>query len=401
MERSPAAQPTVVREARAAIHEMDSETVAEQLRIVAIPAPTGAEAERAAHVARRFRERGLADVRVDEVGNVLGRLPGEAAGAPVIVSAHLDTVFGPDVAIEPRRDGSRIWAPGITDNARGLTALVTLATVMARHPLPLLHPVHFVATVGEEGLGDLRGARHLFRSGGPFSHAAAFVALDGSGLRRLVHRAIGCHRLRATVTGPGGHSWSDWGAPNPVHAVGEAISALDTRISLPEEPPVTLTVARTGGGTSINSIPASAWLEIDIRSGSPTHLERCALECRTLILEAVAAANERRRPGTGRLTADVEVIGERPAGSLAADAPLVIAAQRATRAVGARPELVASSTDANVPLSMGIPALTLGAGGRSGGVHTLGEWYDNRAGALGIERALLLIVDLAGDAPAR
>lgn len=384
-----------VRAARASIQAMDAETLAEQIRIVQIPAPANDEGERAAYVSRRFVECGLEAVCTDEVGNVIGWLPGDRPGPPVVISAHLDTVFGPDVPLAPRQDGSRVIAPGITDNARGVAALITLSRAVVRHPLPFSSPVAMIATVGEEGAGDLRGVRHVFRPDGPFAAVAAFVALDGSGLRRIVHRGVGSRRLRVTLRGPGGHSWSDWGAANPAHALGTAIAAL-ADLPLSESPVATLTVARMGGGTSINAIPDRAWLEVDLRSESASELDRIDAESRARIDHATAAENERRRAGTTALTTTIEVIGNRPAGETPANHALVAAAQRATRSVGARPELVASSTDANIPMSLGIPAVTLGAGGRSGGVHTPAEWYDNKGGALGIERALLLLAEVAG-----
>lgn len=383
-----------VRAARASIQARDAETIEEQLRIVAIPAPTGAETPRAEYVAQRFREIGLAGVERDEVGNVLGW--NEAGdGPPVIVSAHLDTVFSADVPLAPRTRGGRLYAPGITDNARGLAALLALASVAARLELRTAAPVAFVATVGEEGVGDLRGAKHLFRADGPFTQAAAFVALDGSGLRRVVHRAVGSRRIRVRVSGPGGHSWSDWGVANPIHALGAAIAEL-AGITGGTDPPATLTVAKIGGGTSINAIPEHAWMDVDLRGEAPDGLARLEAQFRTRALGAIAAENERRRELTPALRLAFDVIGDRPAGETPAAHPLVRAAIRATREVGASPELVASSTDANIPMALNIPAITVGAGGESGGVHTVEEWFENRGGALGIERALLLLLDQAG-----
>jgi tripeptide aminopeptidase len=383
-----------VRAARTSIQAEDAGTIAEQLRIVAIPAPTGAETARAEYVARRFREIGLVDVERDEVGNVLGWNPG-GDGAPVIVSAHLDTVFSADVPVAPRTRDGRLYAPGVTDNARGLAALLTLAGVATRLELRTAAPVAFVATVGEEGIGDLRGAKHLFRPDGPFAQAAAFIALDGSGLRRVVHRAVGSRRVRVHVSGPGGHSWSDWGAANPIHALGAAIAEL-ARITVASDPPATLTVAKIGGGTSINAIPEHAWMDVDLRGEAPEGLARLEAQFRTRALAAVAAENERRRELTPGLRLSFEVIGDRPAGQTPAAHPLVRAAIRATRDVGASAELVASSTDANIPMALKIPAVTVGAGGESGGVHTVDEWFENRGGALGVERALLLMLDQAG-----
>jgi tripeptide aminopeptidase len=387
-----------VRDLRARIHGLDAATVDEQVRLALIAAPPGAEAERGGYVAERFAALGLQAVHVDEVGNVLAWLPhpatADAEPAPVIVSAHLDTVFPAETPLSVRHERGRIYLPGIADNARGLAALLALATVLREAALITRHPILLVATVGEEGAGDLRGVKHLFRSGSPWSRAAAFISLDGSGLRRIVHRAVGSKRLRVTVTGQGGHSWSDWGLPNPLHALGEGVARLRA-IRLPEEPRTTLTVARAQGGTSVNAIPETAWMELDLRSEASDPLQRLEAQVRDRMIAAVQAeSNGHHRPGA-RLQLHWEVIGDRPGGATPATAPLVAIAEAATRAVGASPELASSSTDSNVPMSIGVPAVTVGAGGDSGGIHTTDEWYSNAGGALGIERALLLVLAAA------
>jgi acetylornithine deacetylase/succinyl-diaminopimelate desuccinylase-like protein len=389
------AQPAVQR-ARARVGELEEETLAEQLRIVVIPAPSFAEAERAEHVRHRLVSLGLADAHIDEAGNALARLPSPANEAPaVVVSAHLDTVFADGTDLTPRHAGNRVFAPGITDNARGVAALLTVARVLADSGVRTMRPVWVVGTVGEEGSGDLRGTKHLFRAGGPLARPAAFIALDGSGIRRIVHRAIGARRLRMVIEGPGGHSWSDWGTANPLHALGRVIEAM-LRIPLSEQPATTLTVARAGGGSSVNAIPAAAWLELDLRSEAQETIAAAESACRRIAAEAVEAANRERRPGTNALSLRIELIGDRPSGRISEDAPLVAAAAAATRAVGARPELVASSTDSNVPMSLGVPAVTLGAGGESGGIHTAEEWFCGRDAARGVERALLTVLAMAG-----
>lgn len=345
---------------------------------------------------RRFGEIGLCDPRVDEVGNVLGTwAPAGAEGPPVVVAAHLDTVFPAGTVVEPRTEGRRIHAPGITDNSRGLAGMLALARVLAGSDLRAPRPVLFAATVGEEGIGDLRGAKHLFREGAPLRQAAAFVALDGSGLRRIVHRAIGSRRLRVEAEGPGGHSWSDRGAPNPVAALAAAAAGFG-KIDLPHRGRSALTVARIGGGRSVNAIPEDAWLELDMRSEVPGVLGRMEEEVRAVLTRAVEAENAARRPGTQPLRVRVHVIGDRPSGETAADHPLVRAATMVTASLGAPPELVGSSTDANVPMALGIPSIAIGVGGDSGGIHTLDEWYANDGGALGVERALLVVLAAAG-----
>lgn len=383
--------------ARALIGGWGEAAFAEQLRIVTITAPSLQEEARAVYLLQRFREIGLEGFHQDAVGNVLGRLPGSPAPArpPLVVAAHMDTVFPAGTDLSPRHEGGRVYAPGITDNARGLAAMLTTAQALVEARVQTLHPIFFVGTVGEEGRGDLRGVKHLFRRGGELSRPHAFIALDGSGLRRIVHRAIGARRLRIEISGPGGHSWSDYGTANPLHALGRLIHAA-LEVPRSAQPPVTLTVARAGGGTSVNAIPATAWLELDIRSEAQAAIATVEHQCRDALETIMEEENRRRRTGTRKLTVKVRVIGDRPSGCISEDAPLVAAAVAATRLVGARPDLVGSSTDANVPLSLGIPAIAIGAGGESGGIHTEEEWFCNRNGAAGLERALLTILAAAG-----
>lgn len=379
------------------MREGDAGTVRDQVALAGVPAPTFAEEARGEEVAARMRQAGLADVRRDEVGNVLARLPGSPPGpaGAVVLAAHLDTVFPAGTDVAPREEGGRIYAPGITDNARGLAGMLAVARALCGGGVRTERPLVFAATVGEEGIGDLRGVKHLFREGAPLRATSAFVALDGSGVRRIVHRAIGSRRLRVTLTGPGGHSWADRGAPNPVHALGRAIAAV-AAVSLPSPGRSSLTVARVAGGTSINAVPEAAWMELDLRSdvpGAVAEIERAV--CRQTDA-AVAAENARRRGGDPPLALAVEVIGDRPSGETPRDAALVRAAVEVTASLGERAELVASSTDANLPISLGIPAIAIGVGGDSGGIHTLEEWYSNERGALGVERALLVALAAAG-----
>jgi tripeptide aminopeptidase len=385
--------------ARARMREIDAEVVEEQLRLVAIPAPTFQEEARAVFVEKRFQDLGLTEVHRDEVGNVLGRLAGGAEAADddgaALITAHLDTVFPAECRPEPRRVGSRIYAPGITDNSRGLAAMLGTARVMTELGLRPARSIWFIATVGEEGAGDLYGVKHLFRPDGQFTRAAAFLSIDGSGLRRVVHRALGSRRLRVEIQGPGGHSWSDFGTANPIHAAGSAIAALRD-LMLPPGPPTSLTVARVGGGTTINAIPDLTWFEIDMRSEGGVELERLERQAREAILRSVKAENASRRRGTAEISVTITTIGDRPSGVVALGEPLLMAAMEATRLVGEEPRLVASSTDSNVAISLGIPAVTIGGGGDSGGIHTLDEWYDNRGGAKGLERALLLTIAAGG-----
>ena len=398
MDLEPLLQHRAVDEARARVHQDDPRTIAEQLELVAIPAPPFGEAERAEAVRERFERYGLADVSTDEVGNVLGWFGAseDRAAPPVVVSAHVDTIFPTGTSVSVRRRGNRIYAPGISDNTRGLAALLALARALTAAGVRTRNPVVFAATVGEEGTGDLRGVKHLFRDPGPWRRTGAFLSLDGPGLRRIVHRAVGSRRWRVVVDGPGGHSWADRGAPNPIHALGRAVAAIHALAS----GNCALSVGRIGGGTSVNAIPEQAWMEIDLRSETAGRVAIIQREMLREIERAIDAENAGPPPESARLTLRVEPIGDRPAGSTPADSDLVRAAVAATRAVGARPELASASTDANVPMALGIPAVTLGAGGEGGNVHTTGEWYANRGGARGIDRALLVALAMAGVLPA-
>jgi acetylornithine deacetylase/succinyl-diaminopimelate desuccinylase-like protein len=371
----------------------DDGIVRTQIALTQIAAPTGAERARGAWVAQRFRELGLSGVRTDDAGNVVGRRPGTASGAPVVVCAHLDTVFPHDTDLRVRRDGARIVAPGIGDNGRGLAAMLALAEELDGVTLRTRRPVDFVATVGEEGLGDLRGAKHFFAALDETPTAA--IALDGAGDERVVHRALGSRRYRVSFRGPGGHSWAAYGVPNAVHAAARAAARL-AQLTLPSAPRTTLSVGRIGGGMSVNAIPEEGWLEIDLRSTSPRALEKYDAEIRAIATRAAHEENESRAPGTQPLRHAIEVIGDRPCGETPAEHPLVRSAVEATTLSGRDAELATASTDANVPISLGIPAIAIGAGGRGGDAHTPGEWYDNVDGWLGVARALTIVVSSAG-----
>lgn len=387
-----------VRAARAHVHRSDEATLARQVALCAIPAPTGAEAARGARVAEMLDDAGLANVQLDDVGNVRGWLGAgseEPEAGCVVLAAHLDTVFGPELDVSVSRRGDRFQGPGISDNARGLAALVAVAEAMIQSRVVTKVPVLFAATVGEEGSGDLRGVRHLFGpSARPPVRPSAFIALDGAGIERIVHRALGVRRYRATFSGPGGHSWAAFGVANPAHAVGRAIDAV---AALPTHgaPRTAHSVVRLGGGTSLNSIPQEAWFEIDLRSEDPRMLASLDETVHALLARALDAENRGRRPGTPLLTLDVRRVGDRPSGLTPRAHPLVQAAVAATRAVGHDHQLACASTDANVPIALGVPAVALGAGGRAGDPHLPSEWYENDKGALGIERALLVAAAMA------
>ena len=389
-----------IRAARHHIERTDEVTLARQAALSAIPAPTGAEGRRAARVAELFREIGLSDVAVDHAGNVhgwLGRNGGKSA--PVVLAAHLDTVFGAEVDVAVERRGQRLEGPGISDNARGLAALVTVAEAMVAARVPATRPILFAATVGEEGSGDLRGVKHLLNGKHTNttmlpSTPAAFIALDGAGLDRVIHRALGSKRYHVTFRGPGGHSWAAFGVANPANAVGRA-AALLADLAPQHAPRTTCAVVRLGGGTGLNSIPQEAWLDLDLRSEDPRALAQLDVTVRAALERAADDENRRRTAGSPTLRVEVQLLGDRPSGMTPRAHPLVQAAVAANRALGRDAELASASTDANVPIALGIPAIALGAGGKAGDAHLATEWYENVEGALGIIRALLVTAAMA------
>ena len=379
--------------ARARLRASDPSILESQVTLSEIAAPTGEEHERAAWVARRFRALGLEEVATDPAGNVVGRRRGTREGDAVVVCAHLDTVFPRGTPVRVRQEGGCLVGPGIGDNGRGLAGMLALAETIDGRRLRTERPVVFVATTGEEGIGDLRGAKHFFAATRTRIHAA--LALDGAGDERIVHRALGSRRYRVAFDGPGGHSWAAYGVPNAVHAAALAGAKL-AALPVPRDPRTTLSIGRIGGGIAVNAIPDHAWLEVDVRSVSAAQLERIDRELRIVARAAEYEENARRAGGTPALTCTVELIGDRPCGDVPADHPLVATAIEATRLVGRAPELTTASTDANVPISRGIPAIAIGAGGRGGDAHTAAEWFENAEGTLGLGRALTILVATAG-----
>lgn len=374
----------------------DEATLADQMELVAIPAPPFGEGARGEEMARRMDRAGLELLGTDREGNVVARFPGSgpwgpAAGAlPLVVSAHLDTVFPDGSEIRVTRSGDRLQGPGISDDGRGLAALLALARAAGAAGVTFRAPLVVVATVGEEGAGDLRGVRHLFSADGALARGArAFLSLDGAGLRRIVTTGLGSLRYRVTVRGPGGHSWVDYGTPNPIHALARALDNL-TRVPLSDTPATTLSIGRWGGGTSVNAIPTDAWVEFEVRSEAEVELSRMDLEIRS-ILDRIPEPTPNGAVAEG-LRLEIETLGRRPAGGTSPHHPLVQAALAATSALSSDPELGTASTDANLPMSLGIPALTLGAGGEAGSAHTPSEWYRNVRGPDGILRALLTLL---------
>ena len=384
-----------IRAARAFIERSDEATLARQAALSAIPAPTGAETARAQRVAEMFGDAGLRDITIDDVGNVRAWHAAPSHDDCVVLCAHLDTVFGPELDVSVSRRGTRLEGPGIADNARGLAALVTVGEALTRAHVATARPILFAATVGEEGAGDLRGVKHLVGpSDRPAVRPSAFIALDGAGIERIVHRALGARRYRVTYHGPGGHSWAAFGVANPANAVGRVTAAL-AELELPRSPRSSCAVVRLGGGTSLNSLPQSAWLDVDLRSEDPQTLDRLDGALHATVKRALEDENHHRLPETPSLTVEVRRVGDRPSGLTPRTHPLVQAAVAATRAVGHEHHLACASTDANVPIALGVPAVALGAGGRAGDAHLPTEWYENDKGALGIVRALLVTAAMA------
>ena len=369
----------------------EGQLIEEQVRLCEIPAPPFKETARAEAYRRAFQAAGLKNVRIDRAGNVLGERPGLAPRPHLVFSAHLDTVFPEGTNVQTSRTGTIIKGPGIADDCRGLAVLLGVVRAMNAARIQTPGSITFVGTVGEEGLGDLRGVKHLFNEELK-DRIDRFVSIDGAGFG-ITHVAVGSLRYRVTFKGPGGHSYGAFGIANPVHALGRAISRI-ADLQVPRLPKTTFNVGRIGGGTSVNTISADAWMEVDMRSVDPAALT--ALDAGFQQALDVALAEENERWGnTGRLTMEKTVVGRRPPGAIAADAPIVLAAVSVTRALGLQPRLDEGSTDSNVPIGLGIPAITIDAGGSATGTHTLAETFDTANSWQGTARALLVAIALA------
>ena len=365
----------------------------EQARITQIPAPPFQEAQRAAAVKELLAETGLS-AQIDKAGNVIGELRGVNEKEIVVVAAHLDTVFPPDTDVKVHRDGSRMTAPGISDNGSGLAALLALARAVQFAHLKPQRTVLFVGDVGEEGEGNLRGMRALVDT--YRGKLKAVVVLDGSGTDHVTTRALASRRLEALITGPGGHSWSDFGMPNPINAlVRGSVRFINTRV--PASPRTTFNIGQIEGGTSVNSVPHEARLKVDIRSESEDELTRLESALRESISAGVRDEMDSARDRSkGKLEWKVELLGSRPGGELAPDSPLLAALRAADEVVGNQSRVERSSTDANIPLSLGIDAISIGAGGSGGGAHSLQEWYDFAGREAGLKRVLLTVLGVSG-----
>jgi acetylornithine deacetylase/succinyl-diaminopimelate desuccinylase-like protein len=369
-----------------------------QATLVAIPAPPFGEQARSEWLAARFTETGLDQVQTDSVGNVFGFLPAqdlhpESTGPVIVLSAHIDTVFPDETTLNPVVNGDRLEAPGACDNGAGVVGMLAIAHALIHAKAQLPAQLILLGNVGEEGEGDLRGVRHLYNQGALAGRIAAHIVLDGAGADPAVTQGLGSRRFRVTITGPGGHSFTDAGTPNPIAALASALAVL-TQTPLPEEPRTTLNVGTIRGGTSVNSIPESADASFDFRSTSSDQLLRLEVALHRAVEDAVESSNRSAKAGPSRthgpLTFSIQKIGDRPAAHLPADSPLLDALRAVDRHLGLRTDLRLGSTDANIPLSLGVPALSMGAGGVGGGAHTQAEWYSAKDREVGLRRVLLL-----------
>jgi acetylornithine deacetylase/succinyl-diaminopimelate desuccinylase-like protein len=383
------------------IRDSEPQTLLDQVRFCETPAPPFAERARGEILRRAFLQLGLRNVRADREGNVIAEHPGGAPRPHLVVAAHLDTVFPVETDVRVKRSGTIYRGPGISDNCRGLAVLVALARAMRASGVRTAGSVTFVANVGEEGLGDLRGVKALFGVGTRAESRKPtlppidrFVSIDGAGIH-VTHVAVGSHRYRITFRGPGGHSFGAFGTPNPANALGRAVSRI-AEFNVPDHPRTTFNVGRIGGGTSVNSIPFEAWMEVDLRSSDPKALAALGVRLLGAVDLSVDEENARWGKSAGQgVTATKDLVGDRPAGVIAPDAPIVQAALTAGRLVGLTIPLGEGSTDANIPISLGIPAIAIGGGGSGANAHALTESFDSTDSWRGTQYALLVTIALA------
>ncbi len=381
-----------VRRALEYIKSNETETINDQVKTCEIPAPTFHEQKRAEYFKQRFTELGLKNVRIDGIGNVIGERPGATDRPTLVLAAHLDTVFPEGTDVKVKRNGSVLSGPGIGDDCRGLAVILAVARALNQAKIETEGKILFVANVGEEGLGDLRGVRHLFNNElkGKITH---FISVDGTGLQ-VTNTAVGVVRYRVTIRGPGGHSFGAFGLASPIHALGRAIEKI-SRFQVPQKPKTTFNVGKIEGGTSVNSIAHTAWMEVDMRSESTAELQKLEAEFKRATQEAIDEENA-RGGGSDKLTVEMKIVSQRPAGVTTADSPIVKIAMAADAALGIRTVLTSGSTDSNIPISLGIPAITIDGGGEGRGAHSLDESFDTADSHIGTQRALLIVLGIVG-----
>ena len=392
--------PTTNAKVRAALDLIKADnawTMQQEIELTQIPSPPFKESTRAAEYKRRLEALGLGNVRIDSVGNVIAERRGAGSGPTVVIAGHLDTVFPEGTDVTVKRDGTKLRAPGIGDDDRGLAVLLAVARAFEKTGLQTNGTVYFVGDVGEEGPGNLRGMRYLFGKElkGKVDY---FISVDDSGLG-IASRAVGSNRYHVTYKGPGGHSYGAFGIPNPIHALGRAIAGI-ADIQVPTAPKTTFNVGVIHGGTSVNSIAGEASMDVDMRSEDAASLAAVDAQVERVLRNALTAENARwkgKGAAAAQLTMHIDTIGIRPTGAQADDAPIIQTALAAAKALGFTSTTGASSTDANIPISLGIPAMRIGGGGSAEGAHSLGEWYDDGAnGYLGPQWAALIVAALAG-----
>ena len=369
-----------------------------QMEVARIAAPPFGEGNRAAWLADRFREIGLNDVETDKVGNVFAVHPGYG-NRYVALSAHIDTVFPASTPLNVRQQGSKLYGPGVSDNGAGIAAMLAVAEALQTTRIPHALPFVFIGNVGEEGEGDLRGMRHVFATPRWKNSIAYSIVVDGAGSDAVVAEALGSRRFEVIVRGPGGHSWSDFGAPNPIIVLSRTIDVFSLT-PVPGSPKTTFNVGVIRGGTSVNSIPESASMRVDLRSTSMAEIDRLERALRTALARAVATENQAAASHTTRkpqaVQSELVEIGNRPAGELAQDARVLKVIRAVDAHLGNAAQVQRASTDANIPLSLGREAIAIGGGGSGGGAHTLQEWFDCNGRDLGLKRILLTMLALAG-----
>jgi tripeptide aminopeptidase len=384
------AQEPTVKAALEAVKRNEPHFIEEEIRICEIPAPPFHEDARGKELERLFKQLGLRDVRTDKAGNVIGVRPGAAAHPNLLFQAHLDTVFPEETNVKVTREGDVLKGPGIGDDCRGLAMMLAVIKALDEGKVKTRGTITFAADTGEEGLGDLRGTKNLFNESLK-GQVDKFVSVDGTGLS-IENIGVGSYRYRTTFKGPGGHSYGAFGMANPIQAMGRAIAKIDA-FEVPKNPKTTFNVGRVGGGTSVNAIPFEGWMEVDMRSADKDALETLNTKFKAAVQEAVEGEN-RRWDGRGPVTVSNDLVGLRPAGTTSQDSAIVLTAVAVTKLFGADARLREGSSDSNVPMNLGIPAITIGGGGSGSGAHSPDETYNTKDSWLGTQRGLLLAVAL-------
>lgn len=373
------------------IIDIEEKTNKNLIELTEIEAPPFKEEKRAKEFAKRLQLAGLENVWIDSIGNVIGLLKGSIGNKNIAINAHIDTVFpeGTDVRVQVKND--TLYAPGIGDDTRGLAMLLTIAETIKMNNIEPVNNIIFIGTVGEEGLGDLRGVRYLFENNNP--KIDSWIAIDGGSVGRVNNQALGSYRYEVVFYGPGGHSWGAFGLVNPHHALGYGIKNFIEKADLytSSGPKTSYNVGVISGGTSINSIPFESSMLIDIRSIEPNRLDDMEEILFNSMQKSLKEQNEMKRSGSD-LTLTINKIGNRPSGKVEESVPLIQRTIAATQYMGVEPRLTIGSTDSNIPISIGVPAVTIGRGGEGGGAHSLDEWWINKDGYKSIQLALLILL---------